>query len=106
MTVHNKLVRDKILERIIGNGGTYEAHIATDDEYWVKLKEKLQEEVDEFLKAESHNDMVEELADIFQVLDEIMSYRKISPNGVHGRKRKKAIETGVFDKRIILESTS
>jgi len=60
---YNKLIRDKILERIIDNGGHPITHIADKEEYWRKLKCKLVEEVDEFRKDES----IEELADILKV---------------------------------------
>ena len=76
-------------------------HIADDAEYWQKLKEKLLEEIEEFSKDES----IEELADIFEVLDAIADYKKLEKEDVERIKEKKAEERGAFKKKIILEES-
>ncbi|MEA3304638.1 MAG: nucleoside triphosphate pyrophosphohydrolase [Patescibacteria group bacterium] len=61
---YNKLIRDKILEKLDSKNIQYSSYIAGDIEYKEKLDNKLQEEVDEFLKDQN----IEELADILEVI--------------------------------------
>jgi len=98
---YNKLVRDKVPEYIISNGGTPITHIATEEEYWQKLKEKLSEEVAEFQEDES----MEEYADILEVLGAIAEYKKFDDNEVKKIKSHKAEERGIFKHRIILDES-
>lgn len=96
---YDKLVRDKIPEYIKSKGNVPISHIADEDEYWQKLREKLQEEVDEFLKDEK----LEEIADILEVIDAICDHQKFDKHELAVIKDKKAEERGKFEKRIILE---
>ena len=99
MTQYNKLVRDKIPEIIKKKGGTPVTHIAEDAEYWAKLKEKLQEEVNEFMEDQS----IEEIADIMEVIDAICDFKNFSKEELQKTKDEKADERGKFKNKIILE---
>ncbi len=98
---YNKLVRDRIPEHIKSKGGKSVTHIADKAEYWQKLKEKLQEEITEFLEAETP----EELADILEVIEAIREYLAIKPEMLESIRDKKAKERGRFEKRIILDES-
>lgn len=96
----SKLIRDNIPEIIRQNGGNPSIYIANEDEYWEKLKEKLQEEIKEFEESES----MEEMADILEVIDAIIADKKFDKKEILRIKKKKAEERGRFKKRIILKS--
>lgn len=98
---YNKLVRDKIPEYIKSKGGVPVVHVANDEEYWLKLKEKLKEEVDEFLKAES----IEEMADVWEVTEAIIEFKKFDLKDLQKARDKKAAERGIFKNKIILEES-
>lgn len=96
----NKLVRDKIERIIKKQGKTPVIHVANDEEYYRKLKAKLEEEVEEFVKS-NH---VDELADLLEVIYTICEYKGISREELNELRRKKNEERGKFLDRIILES--
>ena len=96
---YNKLVRDKIPEIIRAKGQEPVTHIAGEEEYWAKLKEKLLEEVDELQKDEN----TEEIADVLEVLEAIAVFKGFDWSEIKKIQEKKASERGKFEKRIILE---
>lgn len=95
----DKLVRDKIPESIVKSGQKPKIHIATEVEYRQKLKLKLQEEVNEYLKDNN----IKELADIIEVVYAIADFNKLKPEDLELMRLKKLREKGGFEKRIILE---
>ncbi len=97
---YNKLVRDKIPEYIESKGGKAIIHVAGNEEYWAKLKEKLGEEVKEFREAET----AEELADILEVIDAVTEFKGFK-EAVQSIKKKKAKERGGFKNKIILDES-
>ncbi|MBI2064801.1 MAG: nucleoside triphosphate pyrophosphohydrolase [Candidatus Yanofskybacteria bacterium] len=96
---YNKLVRDKIPEYIKSKGGKPVFRIASADEHWNGLKEKLREEVEEFIKSES----IEEMADIWEVIEAVVEYKKFDHQDINTVKLAKVEERGGFKKGIILE---
>lgn len=98
---YDKLVRDKIPDIIRKQGQIPVTHVATDDEYWQKLKEKLKEEIKEF----ASNETEEELADILEVVYAICEFKSIDKEQLELLRQQKVNERGGFTKRIILEET-
>lgn len=97
----NKLVRDKIPEYIIKKGGQPIFHVADEETYWQKLKEKLLEEVNEFIKDEN----MEELADVEEVLEAIRTHKSFELSKIKEIQERKAEERGKFKERIILDES-
>lgn len=101
LTRYNKLVRDNIPAVIQKQGKVANFHTAEgDEEYFFRLKEKLQEEMSEFAKDES----IEEMADLLEVIDAIIDMKNFDRQELAVVRENKNIEKGKFERRIILES--
>lgn len=96
---HDKLVRDRIIEIIEEKGGKATWHLASDEEYELKLKEKLIEETKEFAK----DGVIEEMADIFEVITALLAMNDWKIEDVVAIQKEKHAKRGGFEKRIILE---
>lgn len=95
---YDKLIRDKIPEIIEEAGKEFETRKLDDEEYHEKLREKLQEEVDEYLES----DDVEELADILEVIRALADVEDIDMQKLENLRSEKAKERGAFNKQILL----
>jgi len=96
-----KLVRDRIPEIIESKGETAVTHIAEEREFREKLREKLDEEIEEFDKSPN----AEEMADIQEVLQALAKAHDIKWDRMKEIQKKKAKERGGFEQRIILDKT-
>lgn len=97
MTHYNKLVRDKIPERLDAKGIPYEQRIATTEEYREELIKKLVEEAHEF----SEEGSIEELADVCEVIEALRALPEYKD--VESMRLQKHEERGGFEGRIILK---
>lgn len=96
MKVYNKLVRDKI-PQIIQNEGKAVYYSTLDGENLRKmLKVKLIEESREVSKAMTKEEMINELADVSEVIEAIYEVFDIAEIDVDLAKHKKIQEKGAF----------
>lgn len=95
----DKLVRDRIPEIMQASGKKAITHIATEEEYEKRLRNKLKEEATEFYVSGRE----EELADVLEVVYALCELKKIPVAKLEQTRRKKAEERGSFSKRIVLD---
>ncbi|WP_183279801.1 nucleoside triphosphate pyrophosphohydrolase [Clostridium fungisolvens] len=99
MKIYNKLVRDYIPEIIMKSGKNCIVSKANNEEKFSKLKNKLTEEVQEFMEAEN----LEELADVMEVLFALANSLGYSEDDLMSMRAKKREARGGFEEGIILE---
>jgi predicted house-cleaning noncanonical NTP pyrophosphatase (MazG superfamily) len=98
---YNKLVRDRIPEIIRHQGSECEVREMSESEYCQALLAKLIEEAQEAATAEPQ-ELVTELADLYEVIDTIMKVYDIDRDLVLAEQEKRRIERGGFTTRIRL----
>ena len=103
--VFNKLVRDNIPDIIRNNGEEASIRILDDDEYKEELLKKLSEETSEVKNATSKDELLEELADVLEILKAIAELNNSSLENVMEIASEKRLKRGGFEKRIFLEKT-
>ena len=95
----DKLVRDNIPAIMAKKGKQAKHHQAQENEYWQKLTDKLQEEMDEFLADQN----LEELADMIEVIYAICDHKKFSREQLEKFRLNKLKEKGGFSQKLILD---
>ena len=96
----SKLVRDKIPQIIEQEGRQVHMHICDEQEFVERLRDKLQEEVSEFLQ----DNTVEELADILEVVYALANTQHVSSQQLEAMRSDKAQKRGGFSKRIVIDT--
>ena len=105
----DKLVRDKIPDIIRDSGNQYEISTLIDDEYIEALRQKLVEEAKEVATCGAdpcgiadNNKLAEELADVMEVIDALMTATGIELETVKEIQKQKRSQRGRFNNRIKL----
>lgn len=101
--IYNKLIRDKIPEIIKKDNAVPKVLELDDKQFAIRLKEKLMEEVKELIEAKTEKEILNELVDVFEVLESIALNNHITIADIKKQKEKKKIQRGGFDKKLFLE---
>lgn len=102
---YNKLVRDKIPERIKGTGLECETKIISNDEVIEQLKIKAVEESNELQSAEGLDDVKKEMSDVLEILVSLSKRLGISMDEIERIREDRAQKRGSFDEGIYLIRT-
>jgi len=98
---YNKLVRDCIPAILNKNGLNYEIITLNESEYRQALRQKLIEEAQETAEA-NQQDLITELADLYEVIDAVMMTYGIPRESVILEQMKRREERGSFEGKIML----
>ena len=100
---HNKLVRDNIPTIIQNNDKKCKIRYLNDSDYLIELKKKLVEEAKEVQSASNKKEIIEELADVYEIISYLKQIYHISEDELSIIKENKADKNGRFENKIYLE---
>ena len=101
----NKLVRDKVPNKIIKNGEYAFTEILNDRDFELALNNKLLEELKEVINSDTKEDLTEELADLLEVMLAKASLYGISYDNIEDARNVKAQTKGAFNNKVFLKYT-
>jgi len=101
----NKLVRDRIPERISGRGERVAISRLKGEELILFLKAKVIEEALELYSSSTTDDALQEIVDVFEVLRSLRESLCVSEAAIRDRMKRKREERGGFAEGIVLRTT-
>jgi predicted house-cleaning noncanonical NTP pyrophosphatase (MazG superfamily) len=100
--LQNKLWRDKAAQMLAIHGSYVDAKTLNDEEFAEELKLKIQEEVAEIVASKSKQELIEECADVLEVILAFGSLHGFSLRDVLDAQVKKREERGGFEARMFV----
>jgi predicted house-cleaning noncanonical NTP pyrophosphatase (MazG superfamily) len=100
----NKLVRDNIPRQIQAKGQLPITKTLDQSQFIAEVKKKLIEEAQEVYTATSREELIEEIADVLEVVDALASAEGITQTEINSVREQKNLEKGTFKEKIFLES--
>ncbi|MFI5831028.1 nucleoside triphosphate pyrophosphohydrolase [Streptomyces sp. NPDC051578] len=101
-----KLIRDRIPEIAAARGHDLAVHTASPTEAAELLLEKLHEEADEVAAADEPRELLDELADVLEVVHALAAMTGWTPEDIEAARLRKYAERGGFDRRLVLTHES
>ncbi len=102
---YNKLIRDKILEIIRAAGERPYWRILNGKEYLREIKKKILEEVKELIGAKDKKGIIDEIVDIQELTDALISETGLTKSEIKKQQKIKNKKRGGFKKRLFLIKT-
>ncbi|MDX8044375.1 nucleoside triphosphate pyrophosphohydrolase [Gracilibacillus sp. S3-1-1] len=103
MPTYNKLVRDKIPDILNNKGLAYNLkRLNEDKQYAFALKEKFQEEWDEYVNANNDKEALAELADLLEVIYALSALHNSTNEELDDIRKQKYNDRGGFEQKYIL----
>jgi predicted house-cleaning noncanonical NTP pyrophosphatase (MazG superfamily) len=99
-----KLVRDKVPDIIRASGRPPHVTMLAAGAYRTALYDKLREEVDEHIAARTTDAVIEEGADVVEVITAIAADRGVTLDGILDAAQRKRAERGGFGMQLWLDS--
>jgi predicted house-cleaning noncanonical NTP pyrophosphatase (MazG superfamily) len=99
-----KLIRDNI-PQIIADNDSRKADtrvLSDDEEFLAFLFKKVLEEAEELVKSTTDLNLVEEIADVYEVIDTILKLKGVTPEEVLGVQEEKRMKRGGFEERLVM----
>ncbi len=101
----NKLIRDKIPEKLISKNCKFKTRFLDKEEFEIELLKKVEEEASALPLVKNKEDLISEIADVLAVIDEIIKVKNISDEQIELAKKINFNKKGGFDKKIFLHWT-
>ncbi|UFS72055.1 DEAD/DEAH box helicase family protein [Geomonas sp. RF6] len=104
--IYNKLVRDFIPQIIEESGKCCSVSVLDDAGFAQALRVKVLEEAHELFHASSREEIINEAADLFELMEAILKRHGIGWEDVYSRRAAKRETAGGFEKRLMLHATA
>lgn len=103
--IYNKLIRDRIPEITKADGWESVTKLLNKKEFLLELRKKILEEAKELNEGSGHDNLIEELVDIQEIIDAILVAKNIKRFEFRKMQTKKRQKCGGFKKRLFLIKT-
>jgi len=99
---YNKLIRDKIPDRITQAGAKYSVKRLGRKKFEKELIKKVEEEASGMQSSKNKKELIGEIADVIEVINEIKKIKKIRESEINAARRKNMQRKGGFNKKLFL----